>query len=405
MTHRKKMIAPIERAIEEIQNGKMIILVDSEDRENEGDLVIAAEFADAAAINFMASKGRGLICTPLNEDRIDALDLAPMVSRNTDKNSTAFTVSVDAAEGVETGISAMDRAKTVSVLIDPDSRPSDLNRPGHIFPLRAVRGGVLRRAGHTEASVDLARLAGLTPAAVICEIMNEDGSMARLPDLVKFAEKHDLSLYTIEDLIRYRSHKDSLIRREAEARLPTTHGEFKLIAYSTTVDEKIHLALIHGDVEGKKDVYVRVHSECLTGDIFHSLRCDCGDQLHHALEIISKQECGVLLYMRQEGRGIGLVNKLKAYSLQDEGFDTVEANEKLGFGADLRDYGIGAQILSDLGLTSIQLITNNPRKVVGLEGYGLKITNRISLAIPPGKNNKHYLKTKKDRLGHLLDAI
>jgi len=381
----------------------MIILVDSEDRENEGDLVIAAEHADARAINFMATHGRGLICVPLTDDRIRDLQLSPMVQDNTEKHKTAFTISVDAASGVTTGISAMDRARTVQILIDPTSRPEDLVRPGHIFPLQGVRGGVLRRAGHTEASIDLARLAGLKSAAMICEIMNEDGSMARLPDLKKFAEKHDLNIYTIADLIRFRRKHDRLIRREADARLPTAFGEFRAVAYSTSVDEKIHVALVHGDVEGKENVCVRVHSECLTGDIFHSMRCDCGDQLHRALEMISEMDCGVLVYMRQEGRGIGLVNKLRAYRLQDQGLDTVEANEKLGFEPDLRDYGIGAQILKDLGLSTIRLITNNPRKVVGLEGYNLKITDRIPMIIKPGAENVQYLKTKKEKLGHFLD--
>lgn len=381
----------------------MIILVDSEDRENEGDLVAAAEFADAKTVNFMAVNGRGLICVPLGEDRIRELDLRPMVRDNTDKRKTAFTVSVDAASGISTGISAQDRALTVKVLLDPTSRPEDLVRPGHIFPLAAVRGGVLRRAGHTEASIDLVRLAGLKPGAVICEIMNEDGTMSRVPDLMIFAEKHNLNIYTIEDLIRYRRKHDSLIRKEAESSLPSQYGSFRIMAYSTSVDDKVHVALVHGDVHGKKDVVVRVHSECLTGDVFHSARCDCGEQLHAALAFISKQDCGVLLYMRQEGRGIGLVNKIKAYELQDRGLDTVEANERLGFEPDLRDYGIGAQILSGLGLTSIRLLTNNPRKVVGLEGHGLEITARIPLPIEPGEDNLNYLRTKKTRLGHFLD--
>lgn len=394
-----------EQAIEEIRNGKMIILVDSEDRENEGDLVIAAEYADAAAVNFMATHGRGLICVPVPEDTATRLDLGPMVRKNTDQYRTNFTVSVDAAHGTTTGISAQDRATTIKVLAEPSSRAEDLIRPGHVFPLIAAPGGVLRRAGHTEASTDLARLAGLKPAAVICEIMNEDGSMARMPDLQEFAKKHSLSIYTIEDLIRYRRQHDSLIRLEVDARIPSEFGDFRVFAYSTTVDDKIHLAMVHGDVHGKESVPVRVHSECLTGDVFHSLRCDCGEQLARALSFISTQECGVLLYMRQEGRGIGLLNKLRAYELQDGGLDTVEANEKLGFAADLRDYGIGAQILSSLGLTSMKLITNNPRKIVGLEGHGLVITGRIPLAVKAGDENRNYLKTKKERLGHLLDTV
>jgi len=400
-----KQIRPIEEAIEEIRSGKMIILTDSEDRENEGDLIIAASFADAKAINFMATKGRGLICTPITHDAAARLKLDLMVQKNTDHFGTAFTTSVDAASGITTGISAMDRAITVSILASPVSTPEMLSRPGHIFPLIAVKGGVLRRAGHTEASVDLCRLAGLEPAAVICEILNEDGSMARMNDLIPFAEANDINIYTIEDLIRYRRKNDSLIRKEAEARLPTEIGSFHIIAYSTTIDDKIHIALIHGEVSGKENVPVRVHSECLTGDVFHSARCDCGEQLHRSLSYISEQECGVLLYMRQEGRGIGIINKIKAYQLQDTGLDTVEANHRLGFDADLRDYGIGAQILSSLGLSSIELITNNPRKIVGLEGHGLKISKRIPLTVSPGENNKEYLKTKKERLGHLLDLF
>lgn len=405
MSEQIRDIQPIEKAIDEIRQGRMIILIDSEDRENEGDLVIAAEYADPAAVNFMATHGRGLICVPMMEESLRSLDLEPMVQENTDRYRTAFTVSVDASAGISTGISAHDRSKTIQILANPASRPDDLIKPGHIFPLQAVKGGVLRRAGHTEASTDLARLAGLREAAVICEIMNEDGSMARLPDLQKFAAKHDLNIFTIEDLIRYRRKHDTLIRREVDAKMPTSEGEFRIVGYSTTIDDKTHVALIKGDIEGKENVLVRVHSECLTGDVFHSARCDCGDQLHYALEMINKEGAGVLLYMRQEGRGIGLLNKLRAYKLQDEGLDTVEANEKLGFDADLRDYGIGAQILSDLGLSSIQLITNNPKKIVGLEGHGLKVEGRVNVEVPPREHNIEYLRTKKKRMGHLLNIL
>ncbi|MBK8395468.1 MAG: bifunctional 3,4-dihydroxy-2-butanone-4-phosphate synthase/GTP cyclohydrolase II [Leptospiraceae bacterium] len=396
------MIEPIEKAIEDIKAGKMIILVDSEDRENEGDLVIAAEFADKNAINFMATHGRGLICIPMTEEKLTKLGLTRMVATGGDHHGTAFTVSVDARIGVTTGISAGDRAKTIEVLIDENSKPEDLMRPGHLFPLQAVKGGVLRRAGHTEASVDLCLLANLKPAGVICEIMNEDGSMARMKDLGTFAKTHGLSIYTIEDLIRYRRTKDKLIHLEAEARLPTEYGEFSIKAYTTEIDDKVHVALIKGEISKFEDVLVRVHSECLTGDIFMSNRCDCGPQLHAALKQIEKEGKGVLIYMRQEGRGIGLVNKLKAYAIQDTGLDTVEANEKLGFAPDLRDYGIGAQILRDIGVEKMRIMTNNPRKLVGLEGYGLEITSRVSLEIESGEENHQYLLTKKHKLGHIL---
>ncbi|BDA78424.1 riboflavin biosynthesis protein RibBA [Leptospira kobayashii] len=399
------MIRPIEEAIEEIRQGKMIILVDSEDRENEGDLVVASEFATKEQINFMATYGRGLICVPMEAERLRRLGLGKMVDDHTlgDKHGTAFTVSVDAKHGTTTGISAGDRAKTVEVLLDEKTESSDLVRPGHLFPLQAVSGGVLRRAGHTEAAVDLSKLAGLYPSGVICEIMNDDGTMARLPDLEKFAATHKLNIYTIEDLIRYRRNQEKLIRMEVEANLPTEYGEFKIRAYSTEIDDKIHVALIKGDIDSEAPVLVRVHSECLTGDIFSSQRCDCGPQLHSALRMIEKEGKGILLYMRQEGRGIGIINKLKAYSLQEGGLDTVEANAQLGFAPDLRDYGIGAQILRDIGVQKMRLITNNPRKIVGLEGYSLQVVERIPIEIVPEANNAHYLATKKLKLGHLLN--
>ncbi|TGK31044.1 bifunctional 3,4-dihydroxy-2-butanone-4-phosphate synthase/GTP cyclohydrolase II [Leptospira gomenensis] len=398
------MIQPIENAIEEIKSGRMIILVDSEDRENEGDLVVAAEFADKEKINFMATFGRGLICMPMEAERLKKLGLHRMVDDYSlgDKHGTAFTVSVDAKQGTSTGISAQDRAVTVQVLLDEKTVSGDLMRPGHLFPLQAVPGGVLRRAGHTEASVDLSKLAGLYAAGVICEIMNDDGTMARLPDLEKFAEKHGLNIYTIEDLIRYRRAKENLIRLEVESKLPTEYGDFAIRAYSTLIDDKIHVALVKGEIKKDEPVMVRVHSECLTGDIFSSNRCDCGPQLHSALEMISKEGKGVLLYMRQEGRGIGLINKLKAYNIQDKGYDTVEANEKLGFAPDLRDYGIGAQILREIGVGKMKILTNNPRKIVGLDGYGLEVVERIPIEIQPGSDNHGYLMTKKLKLGHIL---
>jgi 3,4-dihydroxy 2-butanone 4-phosphate synthase/GTP cyclohydrolase II len=392
----------IESVISDIQAGKMVIVVDDADRENEGDLILGAQFVTPDAVNFMAKHGRGLICVPTTSERLQQLGIERMVRQNRENFRTDFQVSVDATRGITTGISAADRAETIRIMAEPTAVPDDLTQPGHVFPLRARPGGVLQRAGHTEAAVDLVKLAQLRPIAVICEIMSEDGSMARLPELLRFAKKHRLKICTIADLIHYRRTREKLVERMEVVRLPTDYGEFNLYLYRSKLDGQHHLALVCGDVAGKPDVLVRVHSECLTGDVFGSRRCDCGPQLHQAMRQVAEAGCGVIVYMRQEGRGIGLAPKIKAYKLQEQGYDTVEANKELGFDMDLREYGLGAQILADLGLKTIRLLTNNPRKVVGLEGYGLSIVEQVGIKVKANPHNARYLKTKREKLGHLL---
>jgi 3,4-dihydroxy 2-butanone 4-phosphate synthase/GTP cyclohydrolase II len=401
-TKTKSPFSTIEEAIEEIRAGRMVVVCDDEDRENEGDLVIAAQFATPDAVNFMAKHARGLVCLALTPERCDELHLDLMPAKNEGALKTAFTVSIEAGEGVSTGISAADRAHTVQVAIDPHTKPHDIVQPGHVFPLKAKEGGVLERTGHTEAGVDLARLAGLIPAGVICEIMNEDGTMARVDDLVPYAQEHGLKMVTVAELVAYRRRTEKLVERIVGTSLPTAFGEFTAVGYRSLIDEKHHVAMVKGDVAGKEDVLVRVHSECLTGDVFHSLRCDCGEQLEAAMAMIEKEGEGVLLYLSQEGRGIGLLNKLKAYRLQEDGLDTVDANLKLGLPADLRDYGIGAQILGDLGLTSIRILTNNPKKIKGLEGYGLSVSDQVPIESVSNPHNEEYLRTKRDKMGHTL---
>ncbi|MGZ4405375.1 MAG: bifunctional 3,4-dihydroxy-2-butanone-4-phosphate synthase/GTP cyclohydrolase II [Gaiellaceae bacterium] len=398
----KSAFATVEEAIEDIRQGKFVVVVDAADRENEGDLTIAAQFATPEAVNFMTKEARGLICLCLSEDRCDELGLRQMTERNETPYGTAFTVSVEAREGVTTGISAPDRSRTIQVAVDPDARPEDLVQPGHIFPLRARDGGVLARAGQTEAAVDLARLAGLIPAGVVCEIMNEDGTMARVPDLIPYCRRHGLKLVTVADLIEHRRRHEQLVERVTTVSMPTVYGDFTAVAFREKLTGKHHVALVKGEVEGAENVLVRVHSECLTGDVFHSLRCDCGEQLEQALGRIASEEHGVLLYMAQEGRGIGLLNKLRAYELQENGYDTVEANLELGFQPDLRDYGIGNQSLAELGLTTIRILTNNPKKITGIEGFGLEVVEQVPIETTPNEQNARYLATKRDKLGHKL---